>query len=111
MTLGIFVEGQSDQQTLPILLGKIGYSSGIRHRRVPQGDMLDATKMSAYVRVLKRTDRRLDRIIIFRDSEGADPGQTLARTAPVSARTEPRFQSHTAQLHHRRTFSRGMACV
>lgn len=40
MSLGLFVEGQSDKDTIPILIRKLGYASGIRTRVVPQGLML-----------------------------------------------------------------------
>jgi len=84
VSLGIFVEGESDRQTIPILIKKLGYSSAIKSRVVTQGTMLDASKMLRHVEPLLAGQSRISRIIVFRDSEGVDPKATLRRTKPVS---------------------------
>ena len=83
MSLGIFVEGPSDRQAIPILIRKVGYLGGVESRVVSQGEMLDASKMSAQVRALLVVQRMVDRIIVFRDSEGTDPQETLRLMEPV----------------------------
>ena len=86
MSLGIFVEGPSDRQTIPILIKKLGYSAAIESRVVPQGNMLDASKMLRHVGALLAPQPRVSRIIVFRDSEGVDPQETRRLTEPVSNR-------------------------
>ena len=86
MTLGVFVEGPSDRQTIPVLIGKVGYSAAVRPRIVRQAEMLNPAEMSRQVAALTRTHRRLRGILVFTDSEGVDPDETLRRTETVSAR-------------------------
>ena len=84
MTLGVFVEGQSDRTTIPILIRKIGYQAGIHRRVVRQGDMLDLTEMSNQINSLLRTQSRVRRILVMIDSEGEDPSSTERRTTNIS---------------------------
>ena len=84
MTLGVFVEGESDKQTIPVLVRKIGYSRRIRPVVVQQGDMLDFTEMSHQIEALLTVQSYVTRILVFIDSEGVNPAQTLRRTTNVS---------------------------
>ena len=83
VTLGIFVEGPSDRSTIPILICKLGYRSGV-HARWVRGAMLGVSEMSNQVSALLATQPGTDRILIFIDSEGVDPARTLERTHSVS---------------------------
>lgn len=94
MSLGIFVVGQSERVALPLLLRKLGQSS-VHVRLAQQDDMLDVDQMERHVRALKGMHREVRRVIIFKDSERADPETTLresdrargelnARVAPVT---------------------------
>lgn len=56
MSLGLFVEGQSDKDTIPILIRKLGYASGIRTRVIPQGLMLRSDRVKPYIRALLAQD-------------------------------------------------------
>ncbi len=47
---------------------------------VKQGRMLDAQFMSRQIKAVTRRDRRVSAILVFRDSEGADPAKTLLAT-------------------------------
>ena len=86
MTLGIFVEGPSDRQTIPILIRKTGYKARIRAHPVrPPSKLLDFTEMSRQIKALLSTQRRIRRILIFIDSEGVDPDATLRRTEGIRA--------------------------
>ena len=78
MSLGVFVEGPSDKQTIPILIRKLGYRVRVHVRVVPQGDMLDVQVMRRHVEALQATQRQLKRILVFRDSEGVDVEETVA---------------------------------
>lgn len=86
MTLGVFVEGQSDRRTIPVLIRKVGYDAGIRVRVVRQGDMLNLGEMSAQVTTLISTQSRLNRVLVFTDSEGVDPDETLRSTESIATR-------------------------
>jgi hypothetical protein len=88
VSLGIFVEGRSDRQTIPILIRKLGYVDAIEPRVVPQGEMLDESKMSRHVDALLAVQSGVGRIIVFRDSEGEDPKSTLKLTKPSKQRAE-----------------------
>ncbi len=85
MTLGIFVEGASDKQTIPILIKKLGYTRSIHVRFVRQGQMLDFAEMSQQIAALKRLHSQVRKVLIFRDSEGANPEETFRRTEGVCA--------------------------
>lgn len=76
MTLAIFVEGLSDKASIPILLRKLGQRR-IYTRRVSSGDMLDVEGMSRQIHALG--PRRIQMVIIFRDSECTDPEKWIAR--------------------------------
>ena len=84
MTLGVFVEGPSDRQIIPILIRRLGYRAAIHTRVVRQGDMLNSSRMSQHVEGLLRMRGQLHEILVFMDSEGVDPEETLHRTKPVS---------------------------
>ena len=84
MSLGIFVEGPSDKQTIPILIQKLDYRASIHTRIVPQGNMLNVSRMSKHISALIRDQAPLQRIVVFIDSEGVAPEQTMRRTQPTS---------------------------
>lgn len=83
MTLGIFVEGPSDKQSIPILIKKLGYRARL-HTRVVSGNRLSARRMSRHVSALLTLPRRPDRILIFIDSEGVEPETTQRNAEPVA---------------------------
>ena len=85
MTLGIFVEGPSDKQSIPILIRRLGYRARV-HTRVVAGNMLSVGEMSRHVEALLTLGRRPDRILIFIDSEGVEPETTRRDAEPVAAR-------------------------
>lgn len=80
MSLGLFVEGQSDKDTIPILIRKLGYSSGIRTRVIPQGLMLRSNRVKTYIRTLIAQDASIDLVLICIDAEEADPDRLLRQT-------------------------------
>ena len=86
VSLGIFVEGQSDRSTIPILIRKLGHGLAVHTRVVGQGDMLKETEMSNQIAALRTLHPRLAKILVFMDSEGVDPGETLRLAKPVEAR-------------------------
>ena len=84
MTLGIFVEGPSDLRAIPVLIRKLGYQSRVHGRTVGQGAMLQVDKMSRHISALKSTAGRLSQILVFMDSEGVEPSETLRSTKSAS---------------------------
>ena len=85
VTLGIFVEGPSDKTTIPILIRKLGYHAGLHPRVVRQGDMLNVREMSQQIGALLRLQSGIKRILVFKDSEGVHPGETLRSSQPIAA--------------------------
>ena len=68
MSLGLFVEGQSDKDTIPILTRKLGYRSAVNTRVIPQGLMLRSDRVKPYIeRCLLRT------FVAFIDALGLSP--------------------------------------
>ena len=86
MSLGIFVEGQSDRTTIPILIRKAGYAGGIQTRIVHRGDMLDIAEVSRHVDALLSLHRDVDKILVFIDWEGVDPARTQRDTRGAASR-------------------------
>lgn len=91
MTLAIFVEGPSDKDAIPVLLSKFRRPS--RHVRIVGSDeMLDAAAMERHIAVLMSQHRDVSAVLVFRDSEGTDPEQTLLACAKPLARLRERFR-------------------
>ena len=86
MSLGLFVEGPSDRDTIPILIRKLGYRSRIRARVVNQSEMLLPDKMARNVEEMLRERRDIDFIVVCIDSERVDPSVTEQRVRPVQRR-------------------------
>ncbi len=91
MSLGLFVEGPSDRDTIPILTGKLGYRSRIRARVVKQSEMLLPDKMARNVEAMLRERRDIDLIVVCIDSERVDPSVTEQRIRPVQRRLNEIF--------------------
>ena len=89
MSLGLFVEGQSDKDTLPIPIRKIGYRGAVRCRVVDRGSMLSAERMEPYVRSLLKQHPDLNRILICIDGEESTPAQLQQRVVQPQRRLDP----------------------
>ena len=86
MSLGLFVEGPSDRDTIPILIRKLGYRSRVRARVVKQSEMLLPDKMARNVEEMLRERRDINFIVVCIDSERVDPSMTEQRVRPVVRR-------------------------
>ncbi|MBI4340186.1 MAG: DUF4276 family protein [Chloroflexi bacterium] len=73
MSLGVMVVGQSERDSIPIILRKLGRSEKIHMRLVPQGEMLDTENISKYIVALLAQDGKTSRILLFLDAESLDP--------------------------------------
>ena len=85
MTLAIFVEGQSDKLSIPILLRKLRKTK-IHIRRVPAGDMLDIEEITHHIQAL--SPHKIQMAIIFRDSECTDPEDWITRSKVIETEFE-----------------------
>lgn len=92
MSLGIFVEGPSDRTTIPILLGKMTQET-VHVRIVAQGDMLNVDEMSRQIVALKQTQPDVNKVFVFRDSEGTDPDVTYKQTLAPRAELSDKYPS------------------
>ena len=86
LSLGLLVEGQSDQDTIPILAKRLGYDARIRARVVSRGQMLASNAISRYLTKFLRESRDVTRVIICLDAERENPAQVLASTRPIERR-------------------------
>ena len=86
MTIGLFVEGPSDERSIPILARKILASKGVRHgvvvRVAPRGNLFNAQKMKVHIDTLLRTHQDITKVIICVDSDCNPPeAEGLAKSA------------------------------
>jgi len=87
MSLGLFVEGESDRATIPILVRKLGYRYAVRARKIPRGDMLKFDKIRQSILDMIRVRSDIDLVIVCIDAEASDPDRFLAQEAmPVQRR-------------------------
>ena len=102
MSLGLLVEGQSDQDTIPILAKRLGYDARIRARVVSRGQMLASNAISRYLTKFLRESRDVTRVIICLDAERENPAQVLASTRPLERRLNEtlRVQVNYAVVDH-----------
>jgi hypothetical protein len=79
LSLGVFVEGPSDKDSIPILLRKLGQRA-VHTRITGRGDMLDVGAMYRHIQALTATQRGVRRVLVFLDYEGVDPKTTFRET-------------------------------
>ena len=83
MSLGLYVEGRSDKDTIPILIRKLGYRSSIVTKSVNQSELMIGDKMARHLSELLRLHSDVDLVVICIDSERVDPSVTRERSRPV----------------------------
>ena len=83
MSLGLYVEGRSDKDTIPILIRKLGHRLRIITKAVSQSELLIGDKMARHLTVLLRERHDVDLVLICIDSERVDPSVTKERSRPV----------------------------
>ncbi len=84
MSLGVFVEGDSDEKAICTLLRKLGRRS-VHPGVVRRGNMFDVDKMAAHIAALRGRHPSIERVLIFLDSECTDPDATLQETEQPQA--------------------------
>ena len=83
MSLGLYVEGRSDKDTIPILIRKLGHRLRIITKAVSQSELLIGDKMARHLTVLLRERHDVDLVLICIDSERVDPSVTKERSRTV----------------------------
>lgn len=84
MKISLFVEGQSDEDTLPKLARKISPNLGFITRVLPRGDLFNATKVCAYIDAdIKIKHQDILRIIVCPDSECTPEAEFLRLALPI----------------------------
>ncbi len=84
MKISLFVEGSSDKDTLPILARKISADLGFVTRVLPRGDLLNATKVGAYINSdIKIKYQDIVRVIVCPDSECTPEEEFLKIALPI----------------------------
>ena len=88
MSLGLFVEGRSDKDTIPILIRKLGYRSRVIAKDLGgQTEMLIVDKMTRHLSELLRERNDVELALICCDSlEGVGPRITEDRLRPLERR-------------------------
>ncbi len=84
MKISLFVEGPSDEDTLPILARKISANLGFVTRVLPRGDLLNAKKVGAYINAdIKIKHQDILKVIVCPDSECTPEEEFLKIALPV----------------------------
>ena len=83
MSLGLYVEGRSDKDTIPILIRKLGHRSRIVTKSVNQSELMIADKMARHLSELLRVHDDIELVLVCIDSERTDPNLTIGRSRPV----------------------------
>jgi hypothetical protein len=82
MRVALFVEGKSDRDTLSILARRVFPSLGLETRVLARGDLLNATKVAAFINQDIGT-RSVSRVLVCVDSECTPEGEMLKIVTPV----------------------------
>ena len=91
MSLGLYVEGRSDKDTIPILIRKLGYRLRIVTKSVNQSELMIGDKMARHLSELLRVHNDVELVVICVDSERVDPSVTKQRSLPVERRLNREF--------------------
>lgn len=88
MSLGLFVEGRSDKDTIPILIRKLGYRSRVIAKDLGgQSELLVVEKMARHLSELLREHNDVELVLICCDAlEGVDPSTTEGRLSSLERR-------------------------
>lgn len=89
MSIGLFVEGKSDKDTIPALIRNfLDPSPRIICRRIPRGDMFNSEKIKAYLVPLLKQHPDVTKVVVCADSECTDPAEIEEKTARIEHELE-----------------------
>ena len=103
-------EGQSDKDTLPILIRKIGYQGAVRCRVVDRGSMFSAERMEPYVRSLLKQHSRPEAHSGSYRWRRVHPGSVTATSGATAATPRP-CRYGRGPIRDCRPRSRRLACL
>jgi len=84
MSIGLFVEGPSDKDTIPKLIRKLfDTPPRIIPRTIHRGEMFKSEKVKPYVEALLKQHQDVEKIIICVDSECTGPGEIWEEVSKV----------------------------
>jgi len=102
MSLGLFVEGKSDKDSIPQLIRKLlDPSPGIVPRTIHRGEMFNPQKVKPYLEALLKQHQDIEKVIVCVDSECTNP-EEIREEASKAERTldEMGFQVKYAVAVH-----------
>jgi hypothetical protein len=83
MKISLFVEGSSDEDTLPKLARKVSPNVGFITRVLPRGDLLNAAKVGAYIKAITTKHQDILKVIVCPDSECTPEEEFLKIVLPI----------------------------
>lgn len=91
LKIGIFVEGKSDKDTIPKLIRKIIPNAGIEIRVLRQGETLNIEKVKSHKDALIKMHSDIDKIVVCRDSECANPDDIKLQIQKIEKEVKVRY--------------------
>jgi len=84
MSIGLFVEGKSDRDTIPKLIRKLfDTPPKIVPRAIHRGEMFKSEKVRPYVEALLKQHQDVEKVIVCVDSECTDPAEIREEVSKV----------------------------
>ncbi|MFQ5811628.1 MAG: DUF4276 family protein [Anaerolineae bacterium] len=84
MSIGLFVEGKSDKDTIPKLIRKfLDTPPRIIPRTIHRGEMLKSEKVKPYLEALLKQHQDVEKVIVCVDSECTDPEEIWEEVSKV----------------------------
>ena len=84
MSIGLFVEGKSDKDTIPKLIRKfLDTPPKIITRTIHRGEMFKSEKVKPYLEALLKQHQDVEKVIVCVDSECTDPAEIQREVSKV----------------------------
>lgn len=84
MSLGLFVEGKSDKDTIPKLIRKfLDTPPKIIPRTIHRGEMFKSEKVKPYLEALLKQHQDVEKVIVCVDAECTDPAEIQGEVSKV----------------------------
>lgn len=84
MSIGLFVEGKSDKDTIPKLIRKLfDTPPKIIPRTIHRGEMFKSEKVRPYLEALLKQHQDVEKVIVCVDSECTDPAEIQREVSKV----------------------------
>jgi len=94
MRIALFVEGRSDRDSLSILARRVSPNLGLETRVLPRGDLLNATKVSAFINQdIGTGGSGISRVLVCVDSECTPEQELLNIVTPIEKEIKRRVKN------------------